>query len=206
MLNVHAILAESRANGPGLRTVVWFQGCSLGCSGCFNPLTHSRAPRILMNVPSLVAQIVEQRGQVEGITLTGGEPLDQAAGVVQLLAEVRNGTDLSVVLFSGHTMEQILTIPEGPEILARVDVLIAGPYVESHQCTSGLSSSSNQTIHLLTARYSMADLEQAPTAEVSIDPSGRIVVSGVAPPVMATLVTHKGTSTGGRNTNALSSV
>ncbi|MCU0780030.1 MAG: radical SAM protein [Akkermansiaceae bacterium] len=39
-LRLHAFLPRSRANGPGWRSVVWVQGCSLGCPGCFNPQTH----------------------------------------------------------------------------------------------------------------------------------------------------------------------
>ena len=42
---IHAIEPRSRANGPGARFVVWLQGCTLGCPGCFNPATHARRRR-----------------------------------------------------------------------------------------------------------------------------------------------------------------
>jgi anaerobic ribonucleoside-triphosphate reductase activating protein len=184
LLNIHAIMEGSRANGPGRRIVVWFQGCNLGCKGCFNPRTHSSASRELMSVRQLAGVIGELRAEVEGITITGGEPLQQGPALLQVLRLVRTSTDLSVVLFSGHSLEEIQATPEGPEILGLVDVLIAGPYVERLQTQDGILGSTNQTIHLLTSRYSLKDLELTPAAEMSIDRSGQVVVSGVHPPSM----------------------
>src|SRR3974377_261937 len=72
-------------NGPGLRAVVWFQGCSLQCPNCFNPGTHpfegSHIP------PSEVAEAVFQAATeaVEGITFSGGEPMQQAADLLALI-------------------------------------------------------------------------------------------------------------------------
>jgi len=57
LLNVHAILPSSCANGPGVRAVVWTQGCSRQCPGCRNPLTHSHEPHALIEPDQLVEAI-----------------------------------------------------------------------------------------------------------------------------------------------------
>src|SRR3972149_712339 len=46
ILRLHALLPRSRANGPGMRAVIWFQGCTRGCPGCFNPETHASGSRL----------------------------------------------------------------------------------------------------------------------------------------------------------------
>ncbi|MEW6348137.1 MAG: 4Fe-4S single cluster domain-containing protein [Thermodesulfobacteriota bacterium] len=188
VLNIHRVLEHSRANGPGVRIVVWFQGCSLRCTGCFNPQTHSVAPRTLMTADALADRICAMKGHAEGISLTGGEPLDQAAGVCELLRLVRRRTGLSVLLFSGYTMDEMSAMPAGTEILSHLDVLIAGRYLAHQHCREGIRGSSNQTVRLLTSRYSLPDVEQVPPAELTIDPSGRVTVSGVHPPSMTSLL------------------
>ena len=75
MLNLHAIWPRSRANGPGIRTVLWFQGCTLGCSGCFNPTTHPSEPRWTLDAEELVARIMADERAIEGITISGIDPL-----------------------------------------------------------------------------------------------------------------------------------
>jgi anaerobic ribonucleoside-triphosphate reductase activating protein len=181
MLNLHAILPQSRANGPGVRTAIWFQGCTLVCPGCFNPDTHSSEPRLLAPPEQLVARIAAEQDGIEGITLSGGEPLQQAEGLLELLCGVRLATRLSVVLFSGYTLEEILAMPLGRDILAHVDVLIDGRYDQMQRLARGLRGSGNQRIHFLTGRYSLEDLNRVPRAEVFISPDGRITATGINP-------------------------
>lgn len=182
VLNLHAIAPRSYANGPGVRFVVWFQGCSLRCPGCFNPDTHDPAPRRLVPVARLLDDIAEAAPPIEGITLSGGEPLEQPEGLLDLLAGVRRRTKLSALLFSGHAKAEILEMPLGREILGLTDVLVAGPYDETQRLARGLRGSANQRIHLLTDRYALADIESTPPAEIVISPDGRVVTSGIEPP------------------------
>lgn len=178
-LRVHAFLPASRANGPGLRAVVWTQGCSLGCRGCFNPETHPfAAPSVA--VDQVFRWIVEAPG-IEGLTVSGGEPLQQWPAVRALLQRIRAGTDLSVLLFSGYAMEEIRLRPSS-DVVAYVDVLVAGRYVASVPARNGLVGSANQVVHLLTDRYTHADIDAVPSAEVVIATNGDVVVSGIGPP------------------------
>ena len=162
MLNVHALIPRSRANGPGYRLVLWVQGCTLGCPGCFNPATHAAAPQWLVAPEALIEQIVTAAPSLDGLTVSGGEPLQQSEALLQVLQAVRQRTALSVLLFSGYTLPEIQRLPLGPALLDQVDVLIAGRYVQSRPHGHGLLGSANQTVHLLTARYTLEDIRHVP--------------------------------------------
>ena len=176
MIRVHAIEPRSRANGPGARFVVWLQGCTLGCAGCFNPATHV-AGGTAMSVEELMAQVPPA---ADGLSLSGGEPLQQASAIVPLLDAAR-ARGLSTLAFSGYTREEIQLLPAGPDVLARLDVLIDGRYVAAERLATGLRGSANQRIVLLTDRYSLADVEATPTGEIRISPTGEVVLTGVDP-------------------------
>jgi len=176
VIRVHAIEPRSRANGPGARFVVWLQGCTLGCAGCFNPATHAGGGTP-MTVDELVAQVP---ADADGLSLSGGEPLQQAAAIVPLLDAAR-ARGLSTLAFSGYTREEIEALPAGPDVLARLDVLIDGRYVAAERLATGLRGSANQRILLLTDRYALADVEATPTGEIRIGPTGEVVLTGVDP-------------------------
>ena len=181
-LDVHAFWPRSIANGPGQRAVIWLQGCTLGCPGCFNPETHARGTSGGRRPVSEVGQkILELGDTIEGITLTGGEPLQQPHGILTFLRELRARRELSIVLFSGYTHEEIGEIPEGSAILDFVDVLIDGRYIESQRIARGLRGSSNQRVHLLTSRYTLGEIEATAAGEVRIAAGGEVRVTGVRP-------------------------
>jgi len=180
-LRVHDFLPLSRANGPGARAVLWTQGCALGCPGCFNPQTHPAAGGELVPVEELFGRLAALAGAVEGLTVSGGEPLQQRPALLALLRRVRRATPLSVLLFTGYTWEEVRRLPGADELPACVDVLIAGRYDAARHLARGLRGSANKTVHFLTARYTPADLEAVPAAEVVIAADGRVVVSGIDP-------------------------
>jgi anaerobic ribonucleoside-triphosphate reductase activating protein len=178
---VHAIEARSRANGPGARFVVWMQGCTLGCAGCFNPGTHAAgagAGREL-DVAEIAAQLAAA-GAIEGLSLSGGEPLQQPEAAAALLDAARE-LGLSTLAFSGYTLAEIRDLAGGPAVLARLDVLIDGRYRSGERLATGLRGSANQRIHLLTPRYTLADVEATPVAEIRISRGGEVVLTGVDP-------------------------
>lgn len=170
---VHAIEPRSRANGPGARFVVWLQGCTLGCPGCFNPSTHPAGGREV-EVESL------DFGDADGLSLSGGEPMQQPAAALALLDHAR-ARGLSTLMFSGYTLDELRALPLGPEVLARLDVLIDGRYVSTERLATGLRGSANQRIHLLTPRHTLAEVEATPVAEIRIAASGEVVLTGVNP-------------------------
>ncbi|MEO8552415.1 MAG: 4Fe-4S single cluster domain-containing protein, partial [Kofleriaceae bacterium] len=163
-------------NGPGARFVVWFQGCTLGCPGCFNPTTHPAAGADTA-IEDVIAQLRATPG-IEGLSLSGGEPLQQPAAAVALLDAAR-ALGLSTLAFSGYALEEAQAI--APEVVARLDVLIDGRYVAGERLATGLRGSANQRIRLLTPRYTLADVEATPVAEIRIGKTGEVILTGVNP-------------------------
>ena len=72
-------------------------------------------------------------------------------------------------------------MPKSGGLLACVDVLIVGRYVAAERVARGLRGSANKTIHLLTDRYTLANLEATPEAEIVLRPDGELVLSGINP-------------------------
>lgn len=183
MVRIHAIEARSRANGPGVRFVVWFQGCTLGCPGCFNPATHARepAPGTPGTLDDVIAAMTRAAASgTTGLSLSGGEPLQQPE-VARALLDAARDLGLSTLSFSGYGIEEIRALPGGPAVLDRLDVLIDGRYVAGERLASGLRGSANQRIHLLTDRFTLADVEATPVAEIRIGKDGQVVLTGVDP-------------------------
>lgn len=184
-LKIHAFLPLSLANGPGPRAVIWVQGCTLRCPGCFNPETHSSHGGEWLSIDDLTRRIISLGTRVEGITLTGGEPLQQFEGTLTLLWAVRQQTKLSSILFTGYTWDEVRGMPRSPELLQCVDVLITGRYRASERLAMGLRGSANKRIHFLTSRYTGVDIDAVPPAEVIVTSSGEVLLTGVDPVKLA---------------------
>ena len=180
-LRLHTFLPLSYANGPGARAVIWMQGCSLACHGCYNPETHSFDSGQLHSPDDLFACLVTLSDGIEGITVTGGEPLQQMHPLSVLLERLRKETELSCLLFTGYTWTEIQGMPNAERLLTCVDVLIAGRYDESQRLARGLIGSANKTTHFLTDCYTMNDLKSVPSAEVIVTPQGEVILSGIDP-------------------------
>ena len=176
MLALARYLDESRANGPGLRSVFWFQGCTLGCTGCINPWSHPRsAVDVVYFTPQQLLQMVNPRAA--GITLTGGEPFQQPLEELTELCTMAQQRRLSVVVFTGYTLEELEArcngVPRG------VDLLITGRYDHKRRVTGQpLIASANQQVHFLTRRYNPSSLDDIVASEVHIW-SGNVARTGV---------------------------
>ncbi|MBE7450955.1 MAG: radical SAM protein [Kofleriaceae bacterium] len=175
---VHAREPRSRANGPGTRFVIWLQGCTLGCAGCFNPATHATGGAAL-TTDALLAEVTATRG-VDGLTLSGGEPMQQAAAALELVLGARR-LGLSTLMFSGYTRAELAAQALGPAVLAHLDVLVDGRYQASARTGHGLRGSANQVVHLLTGRHRRDEVEATPTTEIRIARDGSVVLTGVDP-------------------------
>ncbi len=181
IVRVHAIERGSRANGPGPRFVVWVQGCSLGCAGCFNPATHA-ATGPLTTVAAVTRELAAaaQAGDALGLTLSGGEPMQQAPAALELLLAARR-LGLSTLMFSGYTRTELEAQALGPAVVAHLDVLIDGRYRAELRAGLDLRGSTNQQVHLLTARHSADEVAATPEAEIRIAADGSVILTGVDP-------------------------
>ena len=167
-LNIAQLCPETRVLGPGKRFVIWVQGCPFRCPECVAPDWIPIENKNLVSINDLADRITAIH-DLEGVTLSGGEPMLQAEGLATLVRQVHTlRPDLSVIAFSGFTLRQLQrkarTDPGIRELLNELDVLIDGLYRADLNDDSGLRGSSNQRIHFLTPRYRnrKAELEQRP--------------------------------------------
>jgi len=156
-LNIAQICPETYALGPGKRFVVWVQGCPFDCAGCIAPDWIPIREAQIVPVRELVDRILATE-DLEGITISGGEPMLQASCLARLLSEVRTvRPDLSAIAFSGFKLEQLkrkaITDASIASLLGQLDVLIDGLYRQELDNGRGLRGSPNQRTHFLTDRY-----------------------------------------------------
>jgi anaerobic ribonucleoside-triphosphate reductase activating protein len=178
-LRVAHIEPRTRVEGPGIRWALWVQGCTIGCAGCCNP--HTWTPDGGFDVP--VDALVENAlaADVEGITLVGGEPFEQAAPLSRLARRVRDA-GLGVVCFTGYTTERLRAAarPDWSALLTACDLVIDGPYVAHRpDTTRPWVGSTNQRFVHLTDRY--AGVENGPknaTVEIRVRRDGVVTAVG----------------------------
>jgi anaerobic ribonucleoside-triphosphate reductase activating protein len=160
-LRVAQIVPATEAEGPGRRFALWFQGCPLRCPGCCNPEMLPFEGGTALTVGAIVERIEEAARShgVEGITLLGGEPLAHAGGAV-VLGRAVHDRGLSIMVFSGYTLEEARALPDPAvaDLLALTDILVDGPYIrEQPETRRRWIGSSNQRIHFLSDRYQADD-------------------------------------------------
>ena len=169
-LRLGRIQLGSRANGPGLRDVFWVTGCTIGCPGCINPHFLDSGKGEQVAIDAVKDLVTRRRNEVEGITFSGGEPTEQALAVSQVATHAQS-VGLSVVLFTGKSLQTLRRQPEGAALLEACDLVVAGPYVARlGQSGQPLLGSANQVLHFLSSRYQKADIEALPLFEIHLDP------------------------------------
>jgi anaerobic ribonucleoside-triphosphate reductase activating protein len=191
---LHGFIPASRANGPGLRAVIFFQGCTLACRGCFNPESHpfGGSEVIVDAVADKVLRAHKEHG-VEGATFTGGEPMQQAPALLELIQTLRQQVpSLSFGLFSGYSdLELVLgrysiwgrDYSEADrrrlwqEIRERLDFAVLGRFNEAQPCGMPLRTSRSKALRMLSSRYGVKDYGPQ-SVEVIIHSDGRAQVTG----------------------------
>ena len=182
-LRIHRVVHRTEAEGPGSRACVWVQGCSIRCDGCFNPGTWSPFSGQSVSPSSLAVDLGRVEG-IEGLTIMGGEPFDQAEACATLAEGVRD-FGLSTMVFTGYRYEELFNRDNGARrLLAATDLLVDGPYIrdqpEIHRPWIG---SANQRFINLTTRYQDVLIDQLAhrnRVELRLTPSGVVMLNGMA--------------------------
>ena len=193
-LRVHAQMESSQVNGPGRRAVIWVQGCSLGCTGCFNKRSHSTAGGHEVKIQVLVHWIESLwfADAISGLTISGGEPMEQAAELATFLEAVRSGLpSLSIGLFSGYAERELvlgqfradssLSRAQRSDLWQRIrghlDFAILGRYNRLQPSDRPLVTSRNQQLLLLSDRHPEGDFT-AQSVEITIGAEGMTQITG----------------------------
>ncbi|MBX4262353.1 radical SAM protein [Clostridium estertheticum] len=125
---IHKILACSNVNGTGKRSVVWTQGCSLNCKGCFNKSTHDFIANKGYETKMLAREVADFKQN--GLTISGGEPLDQAESLLDFIMAFREISSSTILLFTGYTLDEIKSDDKKIRVIKNVDGVISGRYIE----------------------------------------------------------------------------
>ncbi len=148
-LRIAGLTKESVVDGPGIRFVVFVQGCPHHCPGCHNPETWDFTAGKELTVDELFAQIKDTR-LLQGVTFSGGEPFAQAAALACLGKKVKE-LGLDIVTYTGYTFEELLDMAKKNqdvgELLEISDLLVDGPYLaEERDLNLAFRGSRNQRI------------------------------------------------------------
>lgn len=182
-LNIASIAPRTQALGPGTRAAIWVQGCPLNCAGCLAPNWIPFIPATQLTSEEVLERL--DLDSITGITFSGGEPMEQAAGLAALARLARRKKDLDLICFTGYRYERLLKNPPNngvSELLAEVDVLIDGPFIQALNDSIGLRGSSNQRIIHLTSRLQEHDFEShTRNVEITVT-DGELAFVGIPTP------------------------
>ena len=155
-MNIARILYPVKVLGPGDRIGIWVSGCPQRCHGCINPELWDQYPEFEISIDRIwevISGIVSEHN-VDGFTISGGEPLAQAAELDELIAYLVTVSE-DIIVYSGYIYDEIKE--QGSEnirkILDSIAVLIDGQYVEELNNDIVLRGSENQNIIILNSRF-----------------------------------------------------
>jgi anaerobic ribonucleoside-triphosphate reductase activating protein len=190
---IHGFVSHTQVNGPGVRAVVYFQGCNLGCAGCWNPATHAFAGRS-RGVQDVAEQVAaaHRTSAIEGVTFSGGEPMQQALDLLDLIRLLkRTRPELSIGMYSGYTEPELESgrywtrYGIGQEarrliwedIKQHLDFAVLGRFVAVRPSALPLRSSANQVLRLFGDRYREEHFRPL-EFEVHIEAQGLVRITG----------------------------
>lgn len=140
---------DSIVNGPGLRIVVWMQGCPHKCEGCHNIHTHdvNKGKNVLIDD---IYKFIDNHKEQEGITLSGGDPMMQIDNSLKIATYCKN-KNLNVWCYTGYTFEQLISMSKKNnkimDLLNNIDILVDGKFeLNNLTRTSLYCGSTNQRI------------------------------------------------------------
>lgn len=183
-VQIAQIVPQTKAEGPGKRFAIWFQGCPFRCPGCCNPEMLSFQGGQASQVGEVLDQLAWTQSahpELEGITFLGGEPFAQASAAA-LMARGARRLGLSVMIFSGYQFAELQTASDHAtrNLLAETDLLVDGLYEKDqpdfHRRWIG---SANQRIHYLSDRYSPNDAfwSEPDTLEIRLE-NQQVTING----------------------------
>lgn len=151
-LRVLDIVGGTSVDGPGLRTSIYFAGCSHHCQGCHNPQSWDAVGGDAMAIDEIIAVIDENDFNV---TLSGGDPMFQVDELIELARRVKS-EGRNIWCYTGYTYEQVCADARMSRLLPYIDVLVDGPYIESRR-DLGLRFRGSSNQRLVDVRRSRPD-------------------------------------------------
>lgn len=154
-MQIERVYYPVKTLGYGNRIGIWTVGCRHGCFNCSNPELWDNDPDKDVSEKQIINMFTSIPGQVDGVTITGGEPFQQAEELLSLVLYLYKELTQDILIYSGYTLEELQQWknPTVDKVLAHIAVLIDGKYIEELNDNSSLRGSSNQRIHILNKAY-----------------------------------------------------
>jgi len=190
---IHGFVAHSQVNGPGVRAVVYCQGCNLGCASCWNPATHAFTG-LSREVEDVADQIAaaHRTHEIDGVTFSGGEPMQQAPDLLDLIRLLKRArSEISIGMYSGYSERELdsgrfwtrygiaqeARCRIWADIKQHLDFAVLGRFVAARPSTLPLRTSANQVLRLFGGRYREEHFKPL-EFEVHIEAQGLVQITG----------------------------
>ena len=131
-VRISGVKKHSSVNGPGVRYVLFFQGCPHNCPGCQNPETHDPMGGTERDTADVIREILQTK-YLDGLTFSGGDPMYQPEGFAELARAIHERTRKDIWCYTGFTFEALLHMPRQRQLLNLIDVLVDGPFLKAQR-------------------------------------------------------------------------
>lgn len=174
-INDYMIVENEHLYGPGKRLLLFLQGCSIHCEGCINQHLWSFEDGTLISTNKILE--ICNKENVEGITIHGGEPLDQADGLLELVRLIKKD-NYNIILFTGYTKKEL----SGSQLKVWncSDIVVAGRFVlKKRNVNLQFRGSTNQKVYTHKGPFQNYKVNDGyTTAILTIDDNGYIGING----------------------------
>ena len=180
IVNIASMLVTEDSNGPGKLISIHFQGCALNCPGCYNPEMQVNIPYHLLYVSEILEicnDLLNEDESIEGVSLLGGEPLDQPDAVLMIAREIKP-TGRNVLLFTGYEKSELKKYHAWAEIEQFLDCAITGRFSQDLVTKTGYPSSSNQEVTAYNSRYSSINSAERFTTVIMRESDMSAIITG----------------------------
>jgi len=141
-------VANTKSLGPYNRFAIWVQGCLRRCNGCISQDSQAIDGGYEAEIADLAEAIINN-SNIEGITISGGEPFLQSEALLDLVRRIKLKKDIGVIIYTGNDFEEI----KENKLTELCDIIIDGKYIDDLNDGLSLRGSSNQNVCLITERY-----------------------------------------------------
>lgn len=177
-MRIKRILYPVKVLGPGNRVGIWTTGCNFSCQGCTSPELKSFNAGKDISVDSIIKVIQKIESPIDGFTISGGEPFEQADELLNLLIQLNMITD-DIILYTGYYYEELSKkISNFSDYLSLISVLIDGRYIDELNTGLGLKGSANQNIIILKnhKRYENLNNCKRELQTINLDHSSTLII------------------------------
>lgn len=146
-ISIERIYYPVKVLGPGNRVGIWMKGCDKNCDGCISPEMRTYDKLKEIDIEDIIKMIRSVPGQIDGVTISGGEPFFDSLVLNELVSKLSEITD-DILIFSGYTYDELLSRNDKyiNQIFNIISAIVDGPFIKELHSNTGLKGSSNQKI------------------------------------------------------------